>query len=132
MVWPTGIADLSLEAIFAYVMFPFAWLMGVPITDCYNVGALLGKKLILNEFLAYLDLKELIAGENPVLSERAKIIATYSLCGFSNLASIGIQIGGISAIAPSRQSDLARLSIRALTAGSIACFMTACVAGILI
>ena len=127
-----GIPDLSLEGILAYLMFPVAWLMGIPLADCYNVAILLGKKLILNEFLAYLDLKELISGDIPAISERAKIIATYALCGFSNLGSIGIQIGGISAIAPSRQADLAKLSIRALAAGSIACFMTACVAGILI
>ena len=127
-----GISDLSLEGIFAYMMFPIAWLMGIPLADCHHVAILLGKKLILNEFLAYLDLKELISGDIPVISERAKIIATYALCGFSNLGSIGIQIGGISAIAPTRQADLAQLSIRALAAGSIACFMTACVAGILI
>ena len=127
-----GIANLSLEGIFAYIMFPMAWLMGIPLSDCHNVAILLGKKLILNEFVAYLDLKELIAGDIPVISERAKIIATYALCGFSNLGSIGIQIGGISAIAPGRQADLAQLSIRALVAGSIACFMTACVAGILL
>ncbi len=127
-----GIPSLSLEGIFSYVMFPVAWLMGVPITDCHNVAVLLGKKIIFNEFLAYLDLKDLISGDIPTISERAKIIATYALCGFSNLGSIGIQIGGISAIAPSRQQDLAQLSFRALVAGSIACFMTACVAGILI
>ena len=127
-----GIPSLSLEWIFAYIMYPIAWLMGTPLADCQNIAILLGKKLILNEFLAYLDLKELIAGESPAISERATIIATYALCGFSNLASIGIQIGGISAIAPSRQQDLAQLSVSALLAGSIACFMTACVAGILI
>ncbi len=127
-----GIPSLSLEGIFSYLMFPIAWLMGVPLADCQPVAALLGKKLIFNEFLAYLDLKQLIEGESPAISDRGKIIATYALCGFSNIGSIGIQIGGISAIAPSRQKDLAQLSIRALIAGSIACFMTACVAGILI
>lgn len=127
-----GIPVLSLEGIFSYVMFPVAWLMGVPLPDCQNVAALLGKKLIFNEFLAYLDLKDLITGNVSGISERGKIIATYALCGFSNIGSIGIQIGGISAIAPSRQQDLAQLSIRALVAGSIACFMTACVAGILL
>ncbi len=126
-----GISSLSLEWIFSYLMFPIAWLMGIPLADCHNVAILLGKKLILNEFVAYLDLQELISGEMPVISERAKIITTYALCGFSNIGSIGIQIGGISAIAPSRQQDLAQLSARALVAGSIACFMTACVAGIL-
>ena len=128
----TGIPFLSLEWIFSYAMYPIAWLMGTPLADCHQIAVLLGKKLIFNEFLAYLDLKELISGESPAISERAKIIATYALCGFSNLGSIGIQIGGISAIAPSRQQDLAQLSISALVAGSIACFMTACIAGILI
>ena len=127
-----GIPSLSLEWILSYLMFPIAWLMGIPLADCQNIAVLLGKKLIFNEFIAYLDLKQLISGEVPVISERAKVIATYALCGFSNLGAVGIQIGGISAIAPERQSDLAQLSIKALAAGSIACFMTACVAGILV
>ena len=127
-----GLPTLSLELILSYVMFPVAWLMGVPIADCQEVAVLLGKKIIISEFVAYLDLKELIAGDIPAISDRAKIIATYALCGFSNIGSIGIQIGGISAIAPSRQSDLAKLAIRALFAGSIACFMTACITGILL
>ena len=127
-----GLPNLSLEGIFAYLMFPVAWLMGVPLADCHNVAILLGKKIILNEFVAYLDLQKLISGDIPAISERAKIIATYALCGFSNIGSIGIQIGGLSAIAPERQKDLAQLSIRALVAGSIACFITACIAGILI
>ncbi|MGB5634156.1 MAG: NupC/NupG family nucleoside CNT transporter [Waterburya sp.] len=127
-----GVPSLSLEWIFSYLMFPVAWLMGIPLVDCQTVAVLLGKKLIFNEFIAYLDLQKLISGEVPEISERAKVIATYALCGFSNLGAIGIQIGGISAIAPERQSDLAQLSLRALAAGSIACFMTACVTGILI
>ena len=127
-----GIPLLSLEWILSYVLFPVAWLMGIPWADCQTVATLLGKKLIFNEFVAYLDLQQLISGDTPLISERAKIITTYALCGFSNIGSIGIQIGGISAIAPERQPDMAQLSFRALTAGSIACFMTACVAGILI
>ncbi|MEM8721916.1 MAG: NupC/NupG family nucleoside CNT transporter [Cyanobacteria bacterium P01_G01_bin.39] len=127
-----GLSNLSLELIFSYLMFPIAWLMGIPLADCQHIAVLLGKKLIFNEFVAYLDLQQLITPDNSVISERAKIIATYALCGFSNLGAVGIQIGGISAIAPQRQADLAQLSLRALMAGSIACFMTACVAGILI
>lgn len=127
-----AVPSLSLEWIFSYVMFPVAWLMGIPWADCHDVAILLGQKLIFNEFVAYLSLKELIYGDIPAISERAKVITTYALCGFSNLGAIGIQIGGISAIAPSRQADLAQLSIRALAAGSIACFMTACVAAMLI
>ncbi len=129
---PIGLPELSLEWILSYLMAPLAWLMGVPWSDCAQVGILLGKKTILNEFIAYLDLKELLDGQEPAISERAKIIATYALCGFSNIGSIAIQIGGISAIAPERQKDLARLGVRAMIAGSLACLMTACVAGMLL
>lgn len=121
---------LSLEGILAYLMFPIAWLMGVPWNDCAQVGIILGKKTILNEFIAYLDLKSL--RENQVISERSVIIATYALCGFSNIGSIGIQIGGIGALVPERKADLARLGFRAMIAGSLACFMTACIAGMLL
>ncbi len=123
-----GLPQLSLEWILSYLMFPLAWLMGIPWAECSQVGILLGKKIILNEFIAYLDLKELI----PTLSERTTIITTYALCGFSNLGSIGIQIGGLSAIAPNRQQDLALLGLRAMIAGSLACFLTACVTGMVL
>ena len=123
-----GLPQLSLEWILSYLMFPFAWLMGIPLAECLSVGTLLGKKIILNEFIAYLDLKEMM----PTLSQRTTIVATYALCGFSNLGAIGIQIGGLSAIAPNRQQDLAVLGFRAMIAGSMACLTTACVTGILI
>ncbi|MEM8722906.1 MAG: NupC/NupG family nucleoside CNT transporter [Cyanobacteria bacterium P01_G01_bin.39] len=123
-----GLPQLSLEWILSYLMFPFAWLMGIPLADCSQVGILLGKKVILNEFVAYLDLQKMI----PSLSERTTIIVTYALCGFSNLGSIGIQLGGLSAIAPNRQQDLALLGLRAMIAGSLACFMTACITGMLL
>ncbi len=125
-----GVPQLSLEWILSYLMAPLAWVMGVPLADCAKVGVLLGKKTILNEFIAYLDLKGMI--EKKEISERAVLIATYALCGFSNIGSIGIQLGGIGGIAPERQHDLARLGVRAMIAGSIACFMTACVAGMLL
>lgn len=125
-----GLPQLSLEWVLSFVMWPVAWLMGIPLADCAQVGVLLGKKTILNEFIAYLDLKSLM--EKKAISERAVIITTYALCGFSNIGSIGIQIGGIGGIAPLRQADLARLGIRAMIAGSIACFMTACIAGMLL
>ncbi|MEM8777444.1 MAG: NupC/NupG family nucleoside CNT transporter [Cyanobacteria bacterium P01_G01_bin.49] len=125
-----GLSKLSLELIFSYLLAPAAWLMGVPWEDCLNVGILLGKKTILNEFIAYLDLKTLI--EQQTISPRSQIIATYALCGFSNLGAIGIAIGGISAIAPTRQQDLAKLGLRTMTAGTLACFMTACIAGLLL
>ncbi|MBD1829357.1 NupC/NupG family nucleoside CNT transporter [Microcoleus vaginatus GB1-A2] len=125
-----SLPQLSLELILAYLMAPVAWLMGVPWADCAEVGIVLGKKTILNEFIAYLDLMELV--KQQAISERSQIISTYALCGFSNIGSIGIQIGGIGAMAPERQGDLARLGVRAMIAGSLACFMTACIAGMLI
>ncbi|MBW4679560.1 MAG: NupC/NupG family nucleoside CNT transporter [Microcoleus vaginatus WJT46-NPBG5] len=125
-----GLPQLSLELILSYLMWPIAWLMGIPIADCAQVGILLGKKTILNEFIAYLDLKALV--EKKAISERAVIIATYALCGFSNIGSIAIQIGGIGGMVPERQPDVARLGFRAMIAGSIACFMTACIAGMLL
>jgi len=125
-----GYPDFSLELVLATLLAPVAWLMGIPWADCAEVGMLLGKKTILNEFIAYLDLQTLI--EENAISERATIIATYALCGFANIGSIGIQIGGIGGIAPSRRADLARISIRAMVAGTLACFMTACIAGILL
>ena len=125
-----SLPQLSLELIGAYLMAPVAWLMGVPWADCAEVGVVLAKKTILTEFIAYLDLMELV--KQQAISERSQIISTYALCGFSNIGSIGIQIGGIGAMAPQRQGDLARLGVRALIAGSLACFMTACIAGMLI
>ncbi|AFY59354.1 nucleoside transporter [Synechococcus sp. PCC 6312] len=139
-----NLPQLSLEWIFSLVFAPVAWLMGISWTDVGQVAILLGKKTVLTEFLAYLDLRTLIentakvaadqAPPNslPTLTERSQVIATYALCGFSNIASLGIQIGGIGALAPERQHDLARLGVRALVAGSLACFMTACIAGLLI
>lgn len=125
-----GLPDFSLELILATLLAPVAWLMGVPWADCGAVGTLLGKKTVLNEFIAYIDLQSLM--KEKAISERAVVIATYALCGFANIGSIGIQIGGISAIAPSRRADLARLGLRTMVAGTLACFMTACIAGILL
>ncbi|MEO1131672.1 MAG: nucleoside transporter C-terminal domain-containing protein, partial [Cyanobacteria bacterium J06639_1] len=130
-----GLPELSLELIFAVVLAPVAWLMGIPWADCAEVGVLLGKKTIANEFIAYLDLQALIenpAGEGAAISDRAIVVATYALCGFSNIGSIGIQIGGIGSIVPERQSDLATLGVRAMFAGTLACFMTAAIASILL
>ncbi|HEY8483799.1 MAG TPA: nucleoside transporter C-terminal domain-containing protein [Longimicrobiales bacterium] len=123
---------LTLEAIFGWIFAPLAWLMGVPWQDAREVGAMLGIKTVLNEFVGYLRLAQALSGGEPALSPRSVVIATYALCGFANFASIGIQIGGIGGLAPSRRSDLARLGLRAMIAGTLACFMTAAVAGILI
>ncbi|MEH2201983.1 NupC/NupG family nucleoside CNT transporter [Nostoc sp.] len=125
-----GLQQLSLQWILSFVMAPVAWLMGVPWADCRQVGALLGTKTILNEFIAFLDLKALI--ESGKISQRAVIIATYALCNFANIGSIGITIGGITGIAPNRQHDLARMGLRAMIGGLLAGFITACIAGILI
>ncbi|NJL21332.1 MAG: NupC/NupG family nucleoside CNT transporter [Leptolyngbyaceae cyanobacterium SM1_3_5] len=125
-----GFPTLSLEFLLSFLLAPIAWLMGIPWADCGAVGTLLGKRTILNEFIAYVDLQALI--EQNAISERAIIIATYALCGFANIGSIGIQIGGIGGIAPNRQSDLARLGVRAMIGGTLACFMTATIAGLLL
>lgn len=122
--------QLSLEWILSFVMAPFAFLMGVPLSDCMQVGALLGKKTILNEFIAFLDLKTVI--EKKQISERGIIIATYALCNFANIGSIGITIGGITGMAPHRQHDLARMGVKSMIGGLLAGFITAAIAGMLI
>ncbi|XP_047473066.1 solute carrier family 28 member 3-like isoform X1 [Penaeus chinensis] len=120
----------SLESLFGWIFMPLAWLMGVQWAECDKVGELVALKTIVNEFVAYARLEEMLeAGE---LSKRAEIIATYALCGFSNFSSIGINLGGFSAMAPDRKADLAKVVVRAMIAGSAACFLTACVAGTLI
>ena len=121
---------LSLEKIFGWLFAPLAWIMGVPWADCTQVGNLLGQKTILNEFVAFFNLAPMV--QNGTISPRAQIITLYALCGFSNLSSIAIQLGGIGALAPERRGDLARLGLKAMIAGSLACFMTACFAGLLI
>ncbi len=125
-----GLDGLSLELIFSWVGRPLAWLMGVPWEEAGRVGQLLGTKTVINEFVGYQQLSEMIkAGQ---ISERSEIIATYALCGFSNFSSIAIQIGGIGSMAPERKSDLARIGLRAMIAGSLACFQTAVIAGLLL
>ena len=123
-----GRFGVSLEQIFGIVFSPIAWLLGVPFHDCASVGNLLGTRLVLNEFIAFQALGPMKAGLDP----RSFTIATYALCGFANFSSIAIQIGGIGALAPSRKSDLARLGLRAVAAGTMANFMTACIAGMLL
>lgn len=119
---------LSMQSILGWLFAPVAWLLGVPWNDCATVGNLLGTRLILNEFVAYADLGKVRAALEP----RSVVIATYALCGFANLASIAIQVGGIGALAPSRKSDIARLGMKAVAAGTMANFMTACIAGLLL
>jgi len=126
----SGFFPGSLQTFFGTILRPLAFVMGVPWADAAQVGNLLGIKLSLNEFVAYGQLGNYIAEE--ALSERAKIIATYALCGFANFSSIGIQIGGISAIAPNRRSDLAKVGLKAMIGGAIASWITATMAGMLI
>jgi CNT family concentrative nucleoside transporter len=123
---------LSLSMILGWLFAPIAFAMGVPWSECMVVGELLGEKMVLTEFIAYIHLGALVAAENPVISERSAIIASYALCGFANFASIGIQLGGIGGIAPERMGDLADLAVRAMIGGSLAAFMTGTVAGVLI
>jgi len=125
-----GQEQLSLRWILGVVCMPLAWLMGVPWADAGQVGTLIGIKTAVNEFVGYVEMEKMVAAGQ--LGERAQIIATYALCGFSNFSSIAIQIGGIGGMAPERKSDLARLGLRAMVAGSLACFQTATIAGFLI
>src|SRR6516164_9122190 len=118
----------SLERIFGIVFAPVAWVMGVPWKDATAIGDLLGTRLVLNEFVAFLKLGPMRSQLDP----RSFTIATYALCGFANFSSIAIQIGGIGALAPTRKSDLARLGLRAVAAGTMANFMSACIAGMLL
>jgi CNT family concentrative nucleoside transporter len=120
--------DTSLQAIFGWMLAPVAYLMGVPWEDCRAVGGLLGTRTVLNELIAFQKLGEL----RPNLIDRSFVIASYALCGFANFSSIGIQLGGIGALAPERRHDLARLGFRALLAGTLANFLSACIAGILL
>lgn len=126
-----GIDGLTLEGILGAILAPIAWMMGVPWHDAMVVGELMGLKTVLNEFVAYIQLSTILSGEAG-LEPRSIIIATYALSGFANFSSIAIQIGGIGGIAPERRSDLSRLGMRAMIGGSIAAFMTATVAGMLV
>ena len=123
-----GLANLSLQQIFGWVFAPVAWSMGVPWRDAPTIGNLLGTRMALNEFVAYSQLGPLKAQLDP----KSFTICTFALCGFANFSSIGIQIGGIGALAPNRRHDLARLGLRAMFAGTLANFMTATIAGFLL
>lgn len=119
----------SFTYLLALVFAPFAWILGVPTQDITLVGQLLGLKTVINEFVAYDEFQDLISSGNP-LSPKSTLIAAYALCGFSNIASIGIQIGGIGAIAPGQRRTLTEFGIKALIGGTIACFLTGTLAGL--
>ncbi len=123
-----SMTSLSLKSILGAIFSVFAFLMGVPFNEAAQVGSLMGTKLVTNEFVAYIDLIPMIANG---LSHKAVVIASFALCGFANLGSIAIQVGGIGEIAPNRKEDLAKLGFKALICGTLASYMSATIAGII-
>lgn len=126
-----GLPQLSLKFILGYLFAGFAWAMGVPGKDITTVGGLMGTKMVLNEFVAYLDLTALQKTANA-LSPKGLLISSFALCGFANFSSIAIQVGGIGELAPSRRSDLAKLGFKALICGTLASYLSATLAGLLL
>ena len=125
-----GFVDLTIQQILGWLFQPLAWTMGAPWSEAGILGQLMGEKIVLTELIAYADLSQLLA-ENAI-SDRTAIIASYALCGFANFASIGIQLGGIGGIAPSRRKDLAKIGMKAMIAGALASWLTATLAGIIV
>ena len=123
-----GLAGLSLEVILGWIFWPLSFVMGVPAKDAFEIAKLMGEKIVLTELFAYDHLQDMA----PQLETKSVIIASYALCGFANFASIGIQIGGIGALAPSRRKDLAKLAVRAMFGGALASWLTATVVGIIL
>jgi CNT family concentrative nucleoside transporter len=126
-----GVEGMTLQRLFGWVFTPVAWLIGISWEEAPQVGTLLGVKMVLNEFVAYLDLAKNMGGE-AALSPRAAVITAYALCGFANFSSIAIQIGGISGMAPERRKDLAELGLRAMIGGSVVGYMTAALVGLMV
>jgi CNT family concentrative nucleoside transporter len=124
-----SLPTLSLDLILGYIFAGFAWAMGVPSAEIVQAGSLMGTKLAANEFVAYLNLKGMM--EAGALSPKTIAIVSFALCGFANFGSLGIQIGGISALEPSRREDLTKVAVRALIAGTLASYMSATIAGLL-
>jgi CNT family concentrative nucleoside transporter len=127
-----ALVPLTIQDILGWIFWPFAFLIGVPVAECGAVATLLGEKVVLTEFIAYLHLSEQLSAGAANLSPRTLVILSYALCGFANFGSIGIQLGGIGSIAPARRHDLARLGLRAMFGGLLASLMTAAVAGMLV
>ncbi|SJZ59273.1 NupC/NupG family nucleoside CNT transporter [Selenihalanaerobacter shriftii] len=128
--YPLSFIGISLEEILGYLFAPLSFLMGVPVEEIQEVGSLLGQKMAINEFVAYSQLAGMI--KEGTLSTKSELIATFALCGFSNFSSIAIQVGGIGSLAPERRGEIASLGIRALIGGTLATYMTATIAGILL
>src|SRR4030095_11995238 len=126
----TPYQTLSFQMILGYIFSPIAWLIGVDSGDMLKVGQLLGEKTILNEFNAFVFFRDII-NKGVITNPKSILIATYSLAGFANFASIGIQVGGISQLAPNQRKNLTELGIKALIGGTIACLMCGCIAGAL-
>ena len=121
---------VTLQDVLGWINAPFAWLMGVPAQDCLSVGQILGERIVLNEFVGYLDLTS--HAKELALDPRSFMIATYALCGFANFSSIAIQVGGIGSLAPERRSEMANVGFRAMIGGLLAAYMTASLAGFLL
>jgi CNT family concentrative nucleoside transporter len=128
---PDSVPVISLDLILGYACWPLAWLLGIPAVECMEAGRLIGLKTVANEFIAYDQLGKATVGEGG-LSQRTVDILTYALAGFSNFGAIGIQVGGIGGLEPSRKDDLAELGLRAMFGGLLACCMTGAVAGLLL
>jgi CNT family concentrative nucleoside transporter len=120
-------APVTMQVLLGYLLSPIAWVIGVPWEDAVDVGSLIGQKVVINEFVAYLSFNDI----KDLLDEKSVVISTYALCGFANFSSIAIQIGGIGGIAPDRKSDIAKLGLKAVLGGSLATFMTATIAGVI-
>jgi concentrative nucleoside transporter, CNT family len=127
--WNNFCPGLSLDFLFSKLFYPLAWCMGVPGEDVNQVAILMGQKLTVNEFIAFDTLTHKLA---TPLSEKGLIISSFAICGFANFSSVGMQIGGIGALAPERRTDLAKLGLRALVSGTLASYLSATIAGMLI
>jgi CNT family concentrative nucleoside transporter len=136
ITWPQQMlgaqSPLTIQQMLGWVNAPFAWLMGVPWRDCPFIGQVLGERIVTNEFVGYLNLSNYVKTNPNALDQRSIVLASYALCGFANFSSIAIQIGGIGALAPTRRADLARLGLKSMIAGLLACYLFAAVVGVLI
>src|SRR5881394_43370 len=136
ITWPQNAlgvaAPFTIQQMLGWVNAPAAWLMGVPWNDCPFIGQILGERIVLNEFVGYLDLSNFVKTHAGAVDQRSVTLASYALCGFANFSSIAIQIGGIGALAPERRHDLARLGFRAMIAGLLACYVMTTVIGIIL
>ncbi len=123
-----GFTGVTLQAIFGYLFSPLAWLIGIPSNEVLAAGSYIGQKIVMNEFVAFIDFVE----HKALLSEHSQVIITFALCGFANIGSIAIQLGSIGVMAPERRSDVANMGLKAVAAGTLANLMSACLAGIFI